>query len=141
MGQANDALQGIWVALRRKAIFFHRLQEAMLNTKRNRSWDHIKSTTGSARHYVRIYLRARKALLRLGTPADELAKYQPLTRDQLKITAARIDPTLRGVRNSNLAWFWTLDVQGDTEATEGMDECKFLINFFSKNLCRYGTIS
>lgn len=140
MGQANDALQGIRVALSRKAIFFRGLREATSKTKRNRSWDHIKSTTGSARHYVRIYLRARKALLRLGTPADELAKYQPLTRDQLKITAARIDPALRGVRNSNLAWFWTLDVQGDTEAAEGMEECKFNQHFFVKQLCSYATI-
>lgn len=124
MGQANDALQGIRVALSRKAILFRGLREATSKTKRNRSWDQIKSTAGSARHHVRIYLRARKALLRLGTTADDLAKYQPLTREQLKITAARIDPALRGVRNSNLAWFWTVDVQGDSEANEGMEECK-----------------
>jgi hypothetical protein len=122
MGQANDALQGIRVALSSKAILFRGLREATSKTKRNRSWDQIKSTAGSARHHVRVYLHARKALLRLGASTDEMAKYQPLTREQLKITAARIDPTLRGTRNSSLAWFWTMDVQGDCE-TEGMDEC------------------
>jgi hypothetical protein len=131
MGQANDALQGIRIALSRKAILFRGLREATSKTKRNRSWDNIKSTTGSARHHVRIYLRARKALLRLGASRDELAKYQPLTRDQLKITTARIDPTLRGTRNANLAWFWTIDVQSDCNTADGMEEC----NNLSLNFC------
>jgi hypothetical protein len=127
MGQANDALQGIRVALSRKAILFRGLREATSKTKRNRSWDQIKSTTGSTRHHVRIYLRARKALLQLGISMEELTKYPPLTREQLKITAARIDPALRGTRNSNLAWFWTVDIQGDCQTNEGMEECNFVV--------------
>jgi hypothetical protein len=130
MGQANDALQGIRVALSKKAILFRGLREATSKTKRNRSWDHIKSTTGSARHHVQIYLRARKALIRLGASPDELAKYQPLTREQLKITTARIDPTLRGTRNAHLAWFWTIDVESDCHTAEGMEECNFIATIY-----------
>lgn len=127
-GQANDALQGICVALSKKAILFRGLREATSKTKRNRSWDQIKSTAGSARHHVRIYIRARKALINLGASPDVLAKYQPLTREQLKITAARIDPSLRGTRNSSLAWFWTVDVQGDCQTAEGIEECNAILD-------------
>lgn len=135
IGQANDALQGIRLALSRKAILFRGLREATSKTKRNRSWDQIKSTSGSARHQVRIYLRARKALLHLGATSEELAKYQPLTKEQLKITAARIDPALRGTRNASLAWFWTMDIQGDCRSAKEMDECN--VSFLSSNSPAY----
>jgi hypothetical protein len=69
MGQANDALHGLRVSLSRKAIMFRGLQDATSKVKRNRSWDQIKATTGSARHHVRIYLRARQALINLGATA------------------------------------------------------------------------
>jgi len=124
MGQANDALHGLRVALCHKAILFRGLREATSKKKRNRSWDQIKSTTGSARHHVRVYLRARTALMNLGATEAELEPYQPLTREQLRITTARIDPALRGTRNSSLAWFWVTDVKRDMQDTEHMDECK-----------------
>ena len=94
MGQANDALQGLRVALSKKAILFRGLRDATSKTKRNKSWDQIKATTGSARHHVRLYLHARQALINLGATNEEMSLYQPLTRDQLKITAARMDPNL-----------------------------------------------
>ena len=45
MGQANDALQGLRVALSKKAILFRGLRDATSKTKRNKSWDQIKATT------------------------------------------------------------------------------------------------
>ena len=95
MGQANDALQGLRVALSRKAILFRGLRDATSKTKHNKSWDQIKATTGSARHHVRLYLRARRhALIMLGATEEEMSIYRLLTWEQLKITAAWIDPNL-----------------------------------------------
>lgn len=124
MGQANDALQGLRVALSRKAILFRGLRDATSKTKRNKSWDQIKATTGSARHHVRLYLRARHALIMLGATEEEMSIYRPLTREQLKITAARIDLNLRGSRNTALPWFWAVDLRGDSEMVDGMEECE-----------------
>jgi hypothetical protein len=59
----------------------------------------------------------------LGATEEELAKYRPLRKEQLGITAARIDPALRGTKNSSLAWFWTIDVKRDMEDLDHMDEC------------------
>jgi hypothetical protein len=62
--------------------------------------------------------------MRLGADALEIARYQPLTRAQLSVTTARIDPSLRGQRDSSLAWFWSMDVQADGQAAGGMAECE-----------------
>jgi hypothetical protein len=123
IGQANDALGGLRLALSRKAILFRGLRQATSKTKRNRSWDNIKTTSETAGHHVAMYLRARQALFNLGATEEERSIYQPLTRDQLKITAATIDPALRGTRNAKLAWFWTMNVQGDVENAPDMEEC------------------
>jgi hypothetical protein len=124
IGQANDALQGLRMALSRKAILFRGLRQTTSKTKRNRSWNDIKNTSGSARHHVTMYLKARRGLFNLGPTEEERSTYQPLTREQLKITAARIDPALRGTRNTQLAWFWTMNIKGDTQDAGDMGECK-----------------
>jgi hypothetical protein len=71
-----------------------------------------------------MYLKARRGLFNLGPTEEERSTYQPLTREQLKITAARIDPALRGTRNTQLAWFWTMNIKGDTQDAGDMGECK-----------------
>ena len=50
--------------------------------------------------------------------------YRPLAWEQLKITAAQIDPNLRGSWNTTLPWFWAVDLQGDSETVDGMEECE-----------------
>lgn len=70
-----------------------------------------------------MYLCARKTLFKLGV-TEEKSMFQPLTREQLKITAARIDPALRGTRNTLLPWFWTMNIKGDAQHGGDMTECK-----------------
>ncbi|KAG1722201.1 hypothetical protein EDB19DRAFT_1916812 [Suillus lakei] len=41
---------------------------------------------------------------------DQLQKYKPLLREQLKISTAIGDPNARGQRNESLAWFWSVEV-------------------------------
>jgi hypothetical protein len=71
--------------------------------------------------------RTRTAMSRLGASADQLEKYQLLKQEHLSITTAKIDPAERGQQNTSLAWFWTLDIQNDTDAFEGMTECEFTL--------------
>jgi len=58
-----------------------------------------------------------------------MGKFQPLTRAQLSVTTARIDPLLRGQRDLSLAWFWSMDVQADGQAAHGMTECELPKSF------------
>ena len=64
------------------------------------------------------------AIISLGATAEELQRYQPLLQEHMKVTTARIDPSLRGQWDTGLAWFWTMDVQRDIDQEHGMAECE-----------------
>ncbi len=124
VGHANDSLQALRLALSRKAVIFREgMRKSKSKVQKTRSWDQIISIDGSVRHQAKLYNKARAAMIRLGASPQDLIRYKVLQRDHLSITTARIDPSLRGQRNSSLAWFWTMDVRADTDASEGMSEC------------------
>ncbi len=125
VGQANDALQGLRLALSRKAVIFReQIRPAKTKTRKLRSWDQIRMVDVNGRHHATVYMRARAAMIRLGATEEDLARYQVLKKEHLTVTTARIDPSLRGQRNHSLAWFWTMDVKKDTDQGPGMAECK-----------------
>jgi len=130
VGQMNDSLHGLRLAISRKAVVFRDgLRSSRSKNQKTRSWDEILQVDGSVRHHARVYCRARAAFKRLGADASEMARFQPLTRAQLSVTTARIDPSLRGQRDSSLAWFWSMDVQADGQAAHGMTECELPKSF------------
>ena len=125
VGQANDALQGLRLALSRKAVIFRvRLRPAKTKKRKLRSWDQIRMVDVNVRHHARIYMQARAAMIRLGATNEDLERYRVLTKEHLSLTTARIEPSLRGQRNTALAWFRTMDVKKDTDNAQGMAECK-----------------
>jgi hypothetical protein len=127
MGQANDALQGLRLALSRKSVIYREgVRTAKTKTRKLRSWDQIQMVDTNARHHARVYVRARSALLNLGASPEELDRYQVLEKEHMNVRTARIDPSLRGQRDSSLAWFWTMDVKKDIEHGNGMAECEFV---------------
>lgn len=127
VGQLNDTLQNIRIGLSRKVVIFRDgLRNSKTKTMKMRSWDQIIQVDGSVKHHARVYKRARAAFIRLGATDDDLNRYKPLAKEDLNVTTARIDPSLRGQRNQGLAWFWTMDVSGDAAEINGMLECKHL---------------
>ncbi|KAG1775151.1 hypothetical protein EV702DRAFT_973795 [Suillus placidus] len=48
--------------------------------------------------------------MKLEPGQEQLQKYKPLLREQLKISTAVGDPNARGQRNESLAWFWSVEV-------------------------------
>jgi hypothetical protein len=126
MGQANDALQGLRLALSRKAVIFREgVRIARTKTRKTRAWDQVLMVDVNVRYHARLYRRAREALIDLGATEADLQRYQILQKEHLNVTSARIDPSLRGQRDSSLAWFWTMDIKKDTDLTNGMAECEY----------------
>lgn len=124
-GQANDALQGLRLALCRKSVLFQTdLWHQNTKKGKTRSWQEIHQVNRTAQHFVKIYNRARAWLLHLSAPAETMNQFQPLEKEHLNIKSTVINPTLRGTRDSSLAWFWTMDVQGDIRKVDAMSECK-----------------
>ncbi|KAG1889071.1 uncharacterized protein F5891DRAFT_1198771 [Suillus fuscotomentosus] len=93
-GQANDALHNLRIYLCNKAILFRTtVRQANSQALKTRAWS-----------------QTRKQMMKLEPGQDQLQKYKPLLREQLKISTAVGDPNARGQRNESLAWFWSVEV-------------------------------
>lgn len=125
LGQLNDALQNIRLGISQKAVVFRRgLRNVKSKVRKTRSWHQISQVDSNVRHFARVYSRARSAIVRLGATEEELDRYRVLSSGDLSVSTARVDPSARGNRDKGLAWFWTMDVAGDSDAAEGMAECE-----------------
>ncbi|KAG1859310.1 hypothetical protein DFJ58DRAFT_840183 [Suillus subalutaceus] len=96
-GQANDALHNIRVHLADKAIIFHKT---------------VRMAKSQA-----MYTRA----LALVHSVDR-TRYRPLAKEHLKVSTAISDPNTRGQRNNILAWFWSMDMVGDSDGSDWLNE-------------------
>ncbi|KAG1901338.1 uncharacterized protein F5891DRAFT_1187617 [Suillus fuscotomentosus] len=91
---ANDALHNLRIYLCNKAILFRTtVRQAKSQALKTRAWS-----------------QTRKQMMKLEPGQDQLQKYKPLLREQLKISTAVGDPNARGQRNESLAWFWSVEV-------------------------------
>jgi hypothetical protein len=98
VGQMNDSLHGLRMAISRKAVIFREgLRSSRSKNQKTRSWDEILQVDGSVRHHARMYCRARTAFVRLGADASEMSRFQPLSRAQLSVTTRELIPRC-GVR-------------------------------------------
>ncbi|KAG1900024.1 uncharacterized protein F5891DRAFT_980638 [Suillus fuscotomentosus] len=107
-GQANDALHHIRVHLADKAVIFRKtVRVAKSQALSTRAWAQVHSVDRA------VSINANDALLK---------RYQPLTREHLKVSTAVADPNSRGQRNNVLAWFWSLDMEGDSDSSDWLNE-------------------
>ncbi|KAG1854605.1 hypothetical protein F4604DRAFT_1685973 [Suillus subluteus] len=121
-GQANDALHAIRVNLADKAVLFHTtVRSAKSQARSTHAWARVHSVDKILHLNVQMYSKCRSQLVHLSTD-DLLAKLQPLEKADLKATMVVADPNACGQRNSMLAWFWSIDVQGDSTSNDWMNE-------------------
>ncbi|KAG1855363.1 hypothetical protein DFJ58DRAFT_841154 [Suillus subalutaceus] len=121
-GQANDALHAIRVNLANKAVLFRTtVRLAKSQARSTRAWARVHLVDKILHLNVQIYSKCGSQLIHLGAD-DLLAKFWPLEKANLKATTVVADPNARGQRNSTLAWFWSIDVQGDSTSNDWMNE-------------------
>jgi hypothetical protein len=131
IGQANDALHQIRIALAEKSFMFRtQIRNARSQQKKTRAWDSLHSLEANVKHHARIYSRARSALAHLGADAEILHKYKVLRKEDLKVSTAVVDVRLPNRSESTLAWFWTIDVRGDTDEQSWMSECELCCQIY-----------
>ncbi|KAG1822333.1 hypothetical protein EV424DRAFT_1538731 [Suillus variegatus] len=110
-GQANDALHNLRIYLCNKAILFRMsVRQANSQALKTRAWSQVMSVQQAVSLHASIYTKTRKQMMKLEPGQDQLQKYKPLLREQLKISTAVGDPNARGQRNESLAWFWSVEV-------------------------------
>ncbi|KAG1867096.1 hypothetical protein C8R48DRAFT_747493 [Suillus tomentosus] len=110
-GQANDALHNLRIYLCNKAILFRTtVRQANYQALKTRAWSQVTSVQQAVSLHASIYTKTRKQMMKLEPGQDQLQKYKPLLREQLKISTAVGDPNARGQRNESLAWFLSVEV-------------------------------
>lgn len=131
IGQANDALHELRVALIDKAMLFRtEVRHSKSQATTTRAWAKVSTVQKIVSRYAAIYRRARQQMVTLGAEPNQLSRYKPLTPGDLKASSAIADPNSRGQRNSNLAWFWSMDIPGDTRVDHWMSECGSIVFMF-----------
>ncbi|KAG1720014.1 hypothetical protein EDB19DRAFT_1966658 [Suillus lakei] len=99
-GQANDALHNIRVHLADKAVIFRQtVRMAKLQAKSTRAWAPDPFSGQGGKH-----------------------QHKHLFQEHLKVSTAVTDPNARGQRNSMLAWFWSMNVEGDSDSSDWLNE-------------------
>ncbi|KAG2343791.1 hypothetical protein BDR05DRAFT_866019, partial [Suillus weaverae] len=51
-----------------------------------------------------------------------LERYHPLLKEHFKVSITVADPNIRGQRNNTLAWFWSMNVEGDSCNSDWLDK-------------------
>ncbi|KAI6027874.1 hypothetical protein BKA83DRAFT_4123754 [Pisolithus microcarpus] len=123
IGQANDALHGLRLALADKAVIFRGAVRPATNySMRTRAWQMIHSIDSSIKQCAAIYRRCRVAIFALGAGSDILERYQELEKSHLSATAAAFTQGAHEHRGSQLPWFWTIDIPKDTNSKSWLSE-------------------
>ena len=114
-------------------------EDVFIQSKKGKtqSWQEIYEVVATARHFAKVYTQACDRMVRLSAPSAVMKCYQVLEKEHLNVTTIAIDPSQRGTRHGSLAWFWSLDVQGDINQVDGMAECKSIISCTFILLTRY----
>ena len=128
IGEANDALQGIRTEIGYKSYLYRaQIRPYKGKNRRTRGWDNIKRSDRELKFHQKVYSHALSALRNLHASADILAQYKEITKEDLRTVTAVSEPNARGQSKEKLAWFWSLDVAGDSEGSEHLDECEWVI--------------
>ncbi|KIK13806.1 hypothetical protein PISMIDRAFT_118191 [Pisolithus microcarpus 441] len=123
MGQANDALHGLHLALADKAVIFRGIVRPATNySMRTRAWQMIHSIDTSIKQCAAIYRQCRLAMIALGAGSEILDRYQELQKSHLSTSAAAFTQGAHDHRGSQLPWFWTIDIPKDTDSKSWLSE-------------------
>ncbi|KAI6142713.1 hypothetical protein BKA82DRAFT_4017955 [Pisolithus tinctorius] len=113
IGQANDVLNGLRLALVDKAVVFRNVvRHAKSYSMKTRAWDAIHTINRVVRKQAAIYKQCRKAMVALGQ----------LETSDLTVSTAAITQNAHAHRVSHLPWFWSVDVPMDTKSITWMSE-------------------
>jgi len=109
IGQANDSLEKLRTHLGHKAILYRMNFRSSTSVRTDtRSKQSIRQVTLKVNRDVRSYHRARVSLSRLKASQDILQKYQPIKREELKVSKEITEENRFGQGSDILPWFWRI---------------------------------
>lgn len=117
IAEANDALTKIRETIAYKSyIYLEKIRPFKSKKYKTRGWTTLRNTDVELTLHVKHYKNARQALLDLPADAQTLARFQVISRKQghLNTVTAVAEPNARGQSTGQTAWFWGMDVVGDS---------------------------
>ncbi|KAI6000092.1 hypothetical protein EDD15DRAFT_2362665 [Pisolithus albus] len=107
IGQANDALHGLRIALADKAVAFRGVvRKATSYSMRTCAWQMVNSIDISVRQQAAIYKRCR----------------EQLQKSHMAVHTAAFSQNAHDHRSSNLPWFWCMDIPRTTSSKNWLTE-------------------
>ena len=128
IGQCDDALQAIRMIIGKKAFLFqNEVRKAVTKVHKTRAYDKVEAVSTTLHYNAQLYRQSRKVLLDLQADGQILSRFKPLATDDLRTTTTFLDTGIKkqNLKHKNLAWFWYLDLQGDSENNNVMTECEY----------------
>ncbi|KAI5997503.1 hypothetical protein EDD15DRAFT_2162788 [Pisolithus albus] len=123
IGQANDALHGLRLALVDKAVIFRSAVRPARNySMKTRAWAMIHMAEKSVARQAKIYQMCRRAMVALGAGSEILSRYQELEKGHLTVNTAAFQQNDVPHRQDHLPWFWSIDNPKQTESRSWMSE-------------------
>ncbi|KAF8274185.1 hypothetical protein EI94DRAFT_1562258 [Lactarius quietus] len=89
---------------------------------KTRTWVGVHAVESTVQHHTSVYTRGRQAMVDLGASNNLLEWYKILRWQHLSVKTSVIAPQVWGQQNTTLPWFWTMDVQQDTDVGEWMED-------------------
>jgi hypothetical protein len=106
-GQANDALQGLRLAIGQKTLLYRTKVRHSSNTEgRTRAWDDVRAAQAKIARHARSYERARNALERLGY--SDVGIYKKLVPKDLTVPTDSLEENRYNPGVGELSWIWRM---------------------------------
>lgn len=122
VGQANEALEALrWAVAEKSRIY--RMNPLLASGKKGktRGWDAIKEVEKELRFLMKKYMVAKRSLQALGVAA-KYPQFQALTRTHLRGVTAVYNPNKADERNKGLSWIWNMNVAGDSDNSQYLED-------------------
>ncbi|KAJ3525420.1 hypothetical protein NMY22_g10585 [Coprinellus aureogranulatus] len=125
VAEANDALTKIRETIAYKSyVYMEKIRPYKSKKYKTRGWTTLRDTDTQLKLHVKHYKNARRALLDL--PADQpvLTRFQDISKKEghLKTVTAIAEPNAAGQSSAQTAWFWGVDVAGDSGKNAYMND-------------------
>lgn len=147
-GQANDALHALRMAIGQKSfVYWSKIRKGSTNVKSNykrrlRNSDDARTLGMSIDQSAKVYISARRAMLKLGASKADQDKYKILTPKHVHSSTAVVDFNAPGQRNESLSWIWHAHRASGDDPT-WLRECRFLLfaPYIIGSICSYSVQS
>lgn len=136
VAEANDALTKIRETIAYKSyIYLEKIRPYKSKKYKTRGWTTLRNTDAELTLHVKHYKNARNALIGLQADKDILERFKDISKKQghLNTVTAVAEPNARGQSSGQTAWFWGMDVAGDSSSNAYMNDCAYVV-FTSRTL-------